>query len=164
MHRTNPVLADARRLQQQRREQQRTYNSHDLLQHGPEDPAKILARIRRMLNDCEQRAQDNALSENALALALLVTAVKVQLAGQDVRQALLLRHPGAADGQSYLDALCDAVTFLHTRVLHDHSLTAHWIKNQENYLVGMMDEAVNNAFGQHSISKHHFKLVRMRAY
>lgn len=127
MHRTNPVLADARRLQQQRREQQRTYNSHDLLQHGPEDPAKILARIRRMLNDCEQRAQDNALSENALALALLVTAVKVQLAGQDVRQALLLRHPGAADGQSYLDALCDAVTFLHTRVLHDHSLTAHWI-------------------------------------
>ncbi|BGP23742.1 hypothetical protein Rt10032_c05g2533 [Rhodotorula toruloides] len=140
------AMAAALNLQRQR-QQQRTQNSHDLLQHGHENPAKS---IRGMLDDCAQRAQDNA--------------GMASLAREDVRQALMLRHPGAADGQSYLQAFFDAVSFLYMRVTSDPSLDAHWIRKQRDYLLNMINEAVHNVIshGHYSLEKRNFKLRRLR--
>ncbi|BGP07048.1 hypothetical protein OF846_002315 [Rhodotorula toruloides] len=161
MNRKHPILTDAMRLQQQRQRQQQDGDSLDILQNGHENPAKA---IRAMLDDCARRAQQHAGTATADALAQLVYAVERKLASKEIPKALALRHPDAADGQSYLQALFDAVSFLYMRVTTDASLDSHWILKQQRYLVTMIDQAIRQVHAQHSISKHHFKLVRLRPY
>lgn len=124
MNRKHPILTDAMRLQQQRQRQQQDGDSLDILQNGHENPAKA---IRAMLDDCARRAQQHAGTATADALAQLVYAVERKLASKEIPKALALRHPDAADGQSYLQALFDAVSFLYMRVTTDASLDSHWI-------------------------------------
>lgn len=134
----------AAQLQEQRRRQAQAEYSLALLQHAHENPVQA---IYDMLKDCERSAHEAAGSQTATALAHLASTVRPKFWPNDehlrgmVQSALLHRHPDAADGQSYLMAMLDAVSFLYTRVIDGLNLDAHWIVSWPYHRLFRADKA-----------------------